>query len=271
MLKLRVLTPLLILLFPLFSLAQDTVYYNTIWKETTKDKADYYRIKTKTADGWLVKDCFLSGKPQMTGGYADDSLQVSQGRFVWYTEKGVPTHSCIYVQGKLEGADTLFYPNGHRREVGVNKAGEKEGEWVGYYPSGAVAAKVKYEQGKQVSASFFNEDGSANKKIKEFEKEAEYPGGVPQLLRFLNKNLQYPDAALKSLIEGTVVVQFKISKEGQMSEFKVVQSIDKSLDNEALRVLKMMPDWQPAILGGVPADSYFKQPVQFDLRSVENK
>src|SRR5258708_34693213 len=96
-------------------------------------------------------------------------------------------------------------------------------------------------------------------------KSAEYPGGIPQFTRFLNKTLMYPDSAVVHEIQGTVVIVFKVSKNGKVSELKVEQSVDKYLDKEALRALRLMSDWEPAIMGGIPADSYCKQPVAFRL------
>ncbi|MBS1662184.1 MAG: TonB family protein [Bacteroidetes bacterium] len=244
--------------------AQDTVYYNTNWQTTDAAHASYNQVRVKSDAGWQVTDYYRSsGRVQMTGNFADDSFHVQNGRFTWYDEKGGINHRCDYVNGKLDGVDTLYYPNGRKKTVGVNKDGERDGEWIGYFPNGKMAGKAVYEKGKQVSSAFYNEDGTNNKGIKEFMKNASYPGGPAQLLRYLNKSLKYPDIAVKRKIEGTVVVVFKVSKEGTPSEFKVVQSVDKSLDEEALRVMREMKDWEPSIVGGVYSDSYIKQPVVF--------
>jgi antitoxin component YwqK of YwqJK toxin-antitoxin module len=170
----------------------------------------------------------------MSGNYADDSCHVSQGEFVWFDEKGIVSHRCNYLQGKLDGTDTFYYPDGHKKMTGRNREGDKQGEWLGFYPNGKISGKAKYEKGKQVSATFFHEDGSPDKSITAFMKNSEYPGGVPQFLRFLNKTLRYPDTAVNHEIQGTVIVSFKVSKEGKASEFRVIQSVDQSLDAEAL-------------------------------------
>ena len=265
MLKLHFLTFIFIGSSALSAIAQDTTYYDLLWRSSSKDNAAYFRTAVKTNDGWQVADHYLSGRVQMTGSYADDSFHVKQGPFVFYDEKGIPNHRCGYLAGKLDGPDTTYYPNGHKQLVGRNKNDEMQGDWTGYYPNGRISGKVVYEKGKQVSGRFFHEDGSPNTTMTVFMREAEYPGGVPQFLRFLNKTLRYPDTAVNYEIQGTVVVSFKVSKEGKASEFKVIKAVDPSLDAEALRVLKMMPDWEPAITGGVYCDSYFKQPVVFHL------
>lgn len=183
----------------------------------------------------------------------------------WYDQHGTILHSRTYSRGKANGIEVIYYPNGHVNATGNNKDEKQQGEWLGYYPNGKLSARASYDTGRQVSASFYNEDGSRNKTMKIFMKESEYPGGMLQYLRWLNKTLRYPDSAVVHEIQGIVVIGFKVSKEGKLSEFTVDRAVDKYLDQESLRALKLMPDWQPAITGGVFTDSYRRQPVVFRL------
>jgi TonB family protein len=246
--------------------AQDTLYYNLAWKETTAGKAAYFRLKTKTAAGWQVSDHWLSGKTQMTGSYSDDSFHIKEGEFAWYDTTGIANHRCTYVHNKLNGTDTYYYPDGRTRMTGINKDDSSEGNWVGYYPSGRISGKALFKKGQQVSATFYHEDGSPDNTVKVFMREAEFPGGVNQWLRFLNKNLRYPDSAVVYEIQGTVIVDFAVSKEGKAGNFRVSQSVNQYLDAEALRVMKMMPEWIPSIIGGLAAESFKRQPVIFSLQ-----
>jgi TonB family protein len=104
--------------------------------------------------------------------------------------------------------------------------------------------------------------------MKIFCQESGYPGGVTAWLQFLNKNLHYPDAAVNNGIQGTVIVQFRVSKEGKTSDFTVIQSAGKDLNDEAIRVMKKSGDWQPAVNGGTAVDAYKTQPVVFRLANV---
>ncbi|HEX9503237.1 MAG TPA: TonB family protein [Patescibacteria group bacterium] len=245
--------------------AQDTTYFNHSWQETKAQNAPYYRTKLKTDSGWQVIDHFRSGKIQMNGFYIDDSFHIAQGEFAWFDDKGIPSHRCHYLRGKLEGTDTSYYPDGRKQVIGQNKAGDKQGDWIAYYPSGKIAGKARFDKGKQLSTSFYQENGSANKSATVFMKEATYPGGQPQYLRFLNKTIRYPDSAVIHEIEGTVLIQFMVTKTGNISELTVLDPVDKYLDEEALRVMRLMRDWEPAIIGGVPVDTYHKQPIVFHL------
>lgn len=249
------------------AVAQDTIYYNRLWKETTPANAAYFRIRTKSTTGWQVTDHWLSGKTQMSGAYSDDSCHVKAGEFVYFDTTGIANHRVTYANGKQNGPESYFYPDGHPRMTGNNKDDDADGEWIGYYPSGKLSGKARYKKGKQVSGAFYHEDGSPDKSIKEFMRESEFPGGVAQWLRFLNKTLRYPDSAVTYEIQGTVIVDFMVSKEGKAHNFHISQSVDKNLDAEALRVMNLMPDWIPAIYGGIPSDSYKRQPIVFRLQA----
>ena len=256
-----------ILLFNVAAFSQDTTWYDNGWKETGSANAAYFRTKIKTDSGWTVTDHYKSGKPQMTGGFADDSFHVKQGVFRFYNEQGVVNHLITYVAGASEGLEVEYYDDGHEAARGGNKNGKREGPWVGFYPSGKLAGKTVYHAGEESSVELFHEDGSRNKKEKVFEKDAQYPGGVDQYLRFLNKTLRYPDSAVVYETQGTVIVSFKVSETGKVSNIAVAQTVDKYLDAEALRVVGLMPDWEPMIIGGVKRESWHKSPIVFKLQA----
>lgn len=75
----------------------------------------------------------------------------------------------------------------------------------------------------------------------------QFPGGDNALLNFLRKNLQYPPMAQEEGITGTVIIEFIVNMDGRLSDIKVVQSVDRSLDREAIHVVKLMPAWKPGI------------------------
>jgi TonB family protein len=244
---------------------QDTLYYDRAWNPTTAQHASYFRTRIKSNAGWQVADHWLNGRTQMTGAYADDSFKIRAGEFIWYDTAGSAEHRCTYVNNKDNGLETYYYPNGQIRMTGKCSDDKYEGAWTGYYPSGKVSAKAVFHKGVQARSVFYLEDGSKNDKVKIFLSESEYPGGVAQWLRFLNKNLYYPDSAVNYEIEGIVVIAFKVSKDGKASDFSVMQSVDKSLDAEAMRVLQLSGDWAPAVYGGIYCDSFKLQPIVFKL------
>lgn len=82
---------------------------------------------------------------------------------------------------------------------------------------------------------------------------------------WVDQNLKYPEEAIGEKVEGTVTVRYIVSKSGKLEDFIVIKSIHPLLDEEALRVLSLMPDWKPAMQGGEPKDVYYYAEVAFKL------
>jgi TonB family protein len=97
------------------------------------------------------------------------------------------------------------------------------------------------------------------------ERVPEFQGGYKALFIFLADNIQYPQECVEKRIEGRVIVQFIITEEGKMICIKIRRSLHPALDEEALRVVKLMPDWQPASNSGVPTKMCYILPVLFKL------
>lgn len=94
----------------------------------------------------------------------------------------------------------------------------------------------------------------------------DFPGGQAALMKFLAKNIKYPVIAQENDIQGRVIVQFVVNKNGRIAGAKVVRGVDPFLDVEALRVINSMPDWKPGIQQGKPVRVRLTMPVIFRLR-----
>ena len=97
------------------------------------------------------------------------------------------------------------------------------------------------------------------------EEPAQFPGGDDALSKFIHENIKYPREAIKNKISGTVYVQFVVEKDGSISDVKVVRGIGGGCDEEAVRVVKSMPKWEPGKQRGVPVRVYFTLPIEFKL------
>lgn len=93
----------------------------------------------------------------------------------------------------------------------------------------------------------------------------QFPGGAVELMKWLTRNLQYPAQAQQQKIQGKVVVQFIVGKDGAVSGLKVVKSLHPACDREALRVLRMMPRWKPGIQHDRPCRTMVCIPIIFKL------
>jgi len=93
----------------------------------------------------------------------------------------------------------------------------------------------------------------------------EFPGGAVALMKWLTKNLSYPETARRRKLQGKVVTQFIVNADGSLSDLKVVEPVDPALDREALRVLRMMPAWKAGQQDGRPCRTMVCIPIVFKL------
>ena len=93
----------------------------------------------------------------------------------------------------------------------------------------------------------------------------EFPGGMSAFVKWLTDNLRYPPVAQRQKIQGRVVISFVINRDGSICDLKVAHSVNPILDNEALRVARMMPRWKPGIDKNRPCRTLFAIPVEFKL------
>ena len=98
-----------------------------------------------------------------------------------------------------------------------------------------------------------------------------FPGGNAAMMQFLSDHIKYPTEAKEKGTEGKVIVNFVVEKDGRLSDFNVVRGIDPLLDNEAVRVLKLMPDWTPGKQRGETVRVRFTLPVVFRLQANDKK
>ena len=95
-----------------------------------------------------------------------------------------------------------------------------------------------------------------------------FPGGDEALMKYLSSHIQYPTMAMENNIQGRVVVQFVVTKTGKIGEVKVVRSVDRDLDKEAVRVCKSLPDFIPGKMNGQAVAVWYTLPVSFRLQGT---
>ena len=98
------------------------------------------------------------------------------------------------------------------------------------------------------------------------EQKPEFPGGEAAMYKWLGDNIVYPSAASEEGVQGRVVVEFVVGKDGSISNVKVVRPRHPALDKEALRVVKAMPKWLPGRNNGQPVKVTYTLPVTFKLQ-----
>lgn len=109
------------------------------------------------------------------------------------------------------------------------------------------------------------EDSTKNDIVDFPDVEAQYPGNGIELQRFIQENVQYPKEAMEKGIQGHVYVTFIVEPDGSISDIKVVRGEHESLNNEAMRLVRIMPKWRPTEMNGDRVRARCRLPITFTL------
>lgn len=146
----RIQTILLIMLSTTISaLSQGDVYYDSLWNETVKEKAHYYRTIDTIENGlYQVKDHFITGEIQMHGHYTSIKKEKKIGKFQWFYKNGRLKSETEYVNNKPEGLTFSWYENGRLQFSGSNHKGKQQGYWIWFYKNGNPKHETFFTKGK---------------------------------------------------------------------------------------------------------------------------
>ena len=143
----------------------------------------------------------------------------------------------------------------------------KTGKWNEFSSSGIKQAESEFEN-NECKKTFVLINGIIDT-IPVYtivDEPAKYKGGKEKLYEFIGNNIRYPKSALEKEVEGKVYIRFIIMENGEVMNPKVIRSLDIDLDEESLRVIKLMPKWIPAIKNGKSVRSYFTLPIMFKIQ-----
>ena len=188
---------------------------------------------------------------------------------------GSPADVTIYVDGKKVGTSPLFIGE---LLIGIHNIRlEKEGydtqEKTVTIAEGQEST-LSYDLVKTVPAETINTRASASSSDSDddvifvvVETMPEFPGGQQAMMQFIGENLIYPPEAQKNGIQGRVICQFVVNKDGSIGDIKVIRSSGyMPLDNEAIRLIQSMPRWKPGLQRGKPVRVKYTVPVSFRLQ-----
>lgn len=104
-----------------------------------------------------------------------------------------------------------------------------------------------------------------NKNYELIEESASYPTGNAEMMKFIQKNLIVPDKAIKEKIEGIVVIEFVVEKDGTLTNIKIIKDIGGGCGDAAVNVVMKMPIWKPATINGEPVKAKMKMPIKIRI------
>jgi TonB family protein len=265
---------LIFLLFTVtnFVRAQDTLYFDVKNKRViSMDSASSYKIYTpdKNRKGNLIEityskmgkiksSCSLYLKFKRNANKAIVESYTS-GKITW-NDPSIQE----YVEKINDGTYKAWYENGNLYKEIEYKEGKMNGHYISYWENGQIKREEFIGGDKLVEGKCFDYDGNEIKHTP-MEQMPEFPGGEEKLMDFLSQNIEYPIVMRDEKVQGTVFVKFTVGKDGSLFNIRIFRSLHFAGDEEAIRVIKLMPNWKPAILEGEPVSSTCFLPITFKL------
>lgn len=268
------------------SLQYVKVFFDRDWKEISDSTfASFYRIGTRDSIGrWQGKvwDHFANGDLQMKGSYVDG---LRNGIFIYYTDHHTYSSAGRYVKERLTGKweyfhwngrieseilhepeffvrniwDSLgnlkvsngegevkkWYGNGVLAETGSYARGNRDGYWYGYHPDGTPQYKEFFKNGRLINGASVDREGK-HYTYDQLSQLAFPVGGMEKYNKYLTQSLRQ----FSSTDHGTVKVIFTVGTDGLLWDLVILQSVNPSCDQEAIRLVREGPAWRPAYLHG---------------------
>lgn len=217
---------------------------------TTAEKAKYLLHSVKKSDTcWQFDTYTMLGPMVSSEHFKDDKATVLHGEAVYFNAKGTRDSICHFFNGQPDGS--CYYLNDTGR-IYVQKE----------FRQGVLLATIDRIKKDSADAAAWKKKVDTTKKV---EMESDFPGGQSGWIRYLNKNLQYPQRAQNTGKQGQVVTEFIVDTLGHISNIQIIKSVEYSLDQETLRIIAASPAWIPAFQNGRKVKSYKRQPLTFRL------
>jgi TonB family protein len=244
---------------------QDTVYYDYAAKRTTdvKEAIDYCIFTAQPDQTFYGKDYSVKENKLIGEGYYSsiDPI-VLDGHYVYY-ENGAITKEGDYVHNKQHGKWTLYRPGTKKIWCTESYGKSDHVKLRSYYENGRLKRKEKHNSTlTQASGKCRDEKGK-----KTFFTPFYTPPKPPYSIeRYLSENIKYPDKARVNSIAGVVLIRFAIDGNGKISNAEVIKSVGGGCNEEALRVVSVMPNWEPGVQDDVPIKVFFTLPITFNYQ-----
>lgn len=204
-----------------------------------------------------------TGKVRSISNYKDNLLQ---GKARTYDEFGYLHAEVDFKDGVRSGDATYYYKGTKDKWVVISYDDDTMSGLVSYYRSGKMKRKTVKEKG-EITHLCYSEDGGYMD-CEPYLVEASFNGN---LMTYIGDNLNYPAEAKIRRLQGKVKVGFTLDEWGKVTDPYIIEGFDDRCDDEALRLVRGMPNWIPATIEGIPVTSIKTVPVVFWLPEEEGE
>lgn len=257
--------------------AQDTLYFDVQNKRVASlDSASSFRTYTidSSHKGNLIENAYaISGKLRSSCSiFLQFKLNANKNLIEAYTSGKITWHDPRMekqIARLKDGTYKEWYENGQLRKEIDYKEGKMNGHYISYWENGQIKREEYVGSNKPTEGKCFDQLGNLLK-YTPIEQMPEFPGGKEKLFEFMRENLKYPIIMMENKVQGKVIVQFVVGKDGSLSDIKILRSLHPSGDKEAERIISIMPKWKPGIQEDEPVLVKYTLPISFKLTSKDN-
>jgi TonB family protein len=231
----------------------------------------FYNIKSgflipcqrEKAEGYSIKHSFNAAQ------YTDSIYYLQSGTvMVGYEMYDIkyknPNSTVSAIIPIKNGKYEEWYISGEKRVSTFYTKDKLNGDFIVFYKNGKIKRIEKWKEGQWQEGECFDESGNKTDYCS-YQEMAEFIGGLPALYNFIGHELKYPKYAQIKGIQGVVKVQFIVNTDGSITDVKILNGIEDSLNEEALRIVNSMPKWKPARFEGKLVKMDFSLPIRFKL------
>lgn len=255
-----------------FAQEADTIYFDLFFKKCLKEEAKYYRTSSKQDDGYLVKEYKINDINPMTVSICSAVYPITRnGKYTSYHENAKKQREGNYKNDKYEGVWTFGDQDGHKIREEQYVEGVAKGIWKffeeGGKDSSVIECNDKIYKNIRISKNRNTPNDSYDVTYL-IHSQAEFPGGVAKINEYVKDNIKYPKKEVNEEKEGTCYITFEINEKGETDKIKLLRGVPNApgYDEEALRLVKAMPKWAPALQYGIPVKEEYNLPVRFTVR-----
>jgi len=225
----------------------DTIFYDKEFKECKKDMSFYYGFKYLDSEFTGIEKYYYNNN-QM------------------HSLKNIKT-------GHEHGSVTWWYKNGKKWCDGNFQNGIKHGAWIFYHENGQKSTEGYYNLGKK-GKEYKKWDENGNELVDYlvvdkkplFGGKKNYKKSEKALNKYIAKNAEYPEIAIKNDLETKVQIKFIIDEKGKVCNIEVTKKGNYILEQKAIEIIESLPDWKPAEHNGKKVRVPFGIPINFKLK-----
>lgn len=242
---------ILSIILPLISYGQDTTFFDINDKKVNSlELSDYYNVTT-------ADSIFIDRKMEIT--FSRMGTLKSEKHLI--EVKNDKDGKLIL---KKDGKYKEWYNNGKIHCDIDYKNGKFDGLILTYWENGKLKREEDFLDGKSIGGICF--DSLGNKlDYSPYEIMPIFPGGERALLNYISKKLEYPFEMQRQGIQGKVIIRFVIDKDGRATNIDIIKGSRNEFNQEAIRIIKSLPQWKPGIQDGEIVKVYYTLPINFSL------